>query len=148
MRQKDLESSIPIRVVYQATLRSRTLRPLAAGADVPKVEVLGDKEREAALASLGDLDHKAEAFQTWLTDQKLRRNRDETDLDFARRVFQAVRGGFQYEFRPEMDRRASAVCKAGRSDCGGLAALFAATLRRRCARADPVRPLGQIGRCR
>jgi transglutaminase-like putative cysteine protease len=128
-RQKDLESSIPIRIVYQATLRSRTLKRLPKGAAAPKVEPLDDKEREAALIAWGDLDYKSEAFQSWLTEQKLHRGQDETDVDFARRVFRTIRKGFRYEFRSGMDRRAKVVCQSGRSDCGGLSGLFVATLR-------------------
>jgi transglutaminase-like putative cysteine protease len=99
------------------------------GAAPPKVDALSDKERDAALVALGDIDYKSESFQSWLTDQKLRRDKDESDLDFARRTFLAIRSGFRYEYRADMDRRVSAVCKAGRSDCGGLAALFVATMR-------------------
>jgi len=129
VKQRELETGIPIQVTYKATLRSRQLKPLATGAAVPKVEPLGDKEREAALAALGEIDHKSDAVQAWLREHKLRREKEESDLEFARRVFTALRTGYRYEYRAGMDRHASAVCKAERSDCGGLSGLFVAALR-------------------
>ena len=59
----------------------------------------------------------------------MRRAREESDLAFARRVFLDLRAACRYEYTARMDRRASAVCKAGKSDCGGLSALLVATLR-------------------
>jgi len=129
VRSKEQESSIALRVTYEATLLSRKLKPLAAGAVVPRVEPIADRAREAALAALGEIDYKSEVFQAWLAERKLRRARGETDLAFARRVFLDIRAAYRYEYRERMDRHASAVCKAGSTDCGGLAALFVAALR-------------------
>jgi len=137
-RQKDLESALPIRVTYVATLRSRKLKPLAGGTDPPKVEAPGDREREAALAARGEIDSKSEAVQAWLRERKLRREQDESDVDFARRVFLDLRANFRYEYKPGADAHASAVCRAGRSDCGGLSGLFVAALR---ANGVPARTL-------
>jgi transglutaminase-like putative cysteine protease len=137
-RSRDLETTIPIRITYQATLRSRKLKPLATGADPPKVEAPGDREREAALAARGEIDYKSEAVQAWLKERRLSRAKDESDVDFARRVFRDVRANFRYEYKPDADSHASAVCRAGRSDCGGLSALFVAALR---ANGVPARTL-------
>ncbi len=128
-RARELESGIAMRVTYEATLRSRKLKPLAPGSTAPRVEPLTGAARELALAALGEIDHKSEAFQAWLTERKLRRIKDETDLAFARRVFLDIRGSHRYEYRDRMDRRASAVCKARGTDCGGLSGLFVAALR-------------------
>jgi hypothetical protein len=137
-KSKELMTSLPIRVTYRATLRSRQLQPLPAGKAAPKVEPLSDKEREKALAARGDIDYKADAVRSWMKDRKLRRDDGETDLDFARRTFLALRDGFRYEYRGNQDRRASAVCRDGRSDCGGLSALFVAVVR---ANGVPARTL-------
>jgi transglutaminase-like putative cysteine protease len=138
VRQKDQETTLSIRVTYEATLRSRRLKPLAADAAPPKVEPPDKREREAALAALGEIDHKSEAVQAWLKGRKLRREEGEADVDFARRVFRDIRAGFRYEYKPDADRHASAVCRAGRSDCGGLSGLFVAALR---ANGVPARTL-------
>jgi transglutaminase-like putative cysteine protease len=57
------------------------------------------------------------------------REDDETDIDFARRVFSTIKANFKYDYRAEMDRRASVVCEDKQSDCGGLSVLFVSTLR-------------------
>jgi transglutaminase-like putative cysteine protease len=137
-RQKDLETTIPLRIIYQATLRSRQLKPLAAGTDPPQVEAPGDGEREAALAARGEIDYRSEAVQAWLKERKLHREKDESDVEFARRVFRDLRANFRYEYKPDADSHASAVCRAGRSDCGGLSGLFVAALR---ANGVPARTL-------
>src|SRR5262249_42763771 len=113
-------------VTFEATLLARKLRPLGADEAPPKVADLPDRERKAALASAGDLNHEAPLFRDWLKDNKLIREQGESEIDYARRAFLAIRSKFKYEIRGEMDRTAAAVCKAGKSDCGGLAALFCA----------------------
>jgi len=59
----------------------------------------------------------------------LTRRDSESDIDFARRVFLAIRSKFRYEYKAELERHASAVCTAGKSDCGGLSILFVAVMR-------------------
>ncbi|MBV9124563.1 MAG: transglutaminase domain-containing protein [Planctomycetes bacterium] len=59
-------------------------------------------------------------------------------MDFARRVFLAIRSGFSYEYRLGMDWRASAVAQARKSDCGGLSILFVSIMR---ANGIPARTL-------
>lgn len=122
-------SGLPIRVTYQATLRARELKPLTAGAKAPRVPALTAADRKAYLADAGDIDLATPAFARWQAEQGYVRQPREGDLDFARRVFAAIRSGFAYEYKGEQDRRASAVCRAGRSDCGGLAVLFVAVMR-------------------
>jgi hypothetical protein len=77
----------------------------------------------------GDFDWKAEPVQKWVRDHRLHRNEGESDIDFARRVFLAIKKNFTYDYRSEMNRHASAVCKAGKSDCGGLSQLLVTILR-------------------
>jgi transglutaminase-like putative cysteine protease len=138
-----LSEGFRVRVIYEATLYARKLVPVAADAKQPAAPELPEKVRKAALAAAGDIDHETPAFRQWLKEEKLTRGPKETDLDFARRGFLALRGKFKYEFRNNgaMDRLASSVCKSSGSDCGGLSALFAAVMR---ASGVPAREL--VGR--
>jgi hypothetical protein len=125
----DLKSAVNMQVVYRATLWSRRLVPLRSGEKPPVVEDLSAEERKAALRSAGDLAFDGEALKTWQSEHKLSRTTGEMDIDFARRVFTAIRGRFKYEHVPDLDRAPPAVCQAGKSDCAGLSNLFVATLR-------------------
>jgi transglutaminase-like putative cysteine protease len=140
-RTGDLAHGISVQITYEATLRSRRLRRLPEGEEAPTIPKLSDRERSAALADRGDIDFKAKAFKDWLESKGLHRVAGESEIDFALRVFREIQSSATYEYRPTMDRRASVVCKDGRSDCGGLSALFVAALR---ANGVPARIL--IGR--
>src|SRR5216683_5005450 len=120
---------IILHVKYQATLRSRELTPIKAGRAAPAVASLLEKARQAALELGGEFDWKTEPVQKWIRDHRLERKKDESDIDFARRVFVAIKRNFTYEFKSEMNRHASAVCKAGKSDCGGLSQFLVTILR-------------------
>ena len=125
---------LDLRVEYQATLWARRLVLGRAGAgqgrDIPAPPpTLSPDERRWALASGGQFDFNSDDFRQWLDDQGLRRNPDEGEVDFARRVFLAIKRGFTYAFADSMDRQASHVCRAGKSDCGGLSVLFVSALR-------------------
>ncbi|MFO0797808.1 MAG: transglutaminase-like domain-containing protein [Gemmataceae bacterium] len=133
----ELKTTLPIRVTYEATLRSRTLVALPAGAAAPAVEPLSAAERKLYLADHGDVNFEHEAFRKWLRDERLERAK-EGDIAFARAAFRRVRDTMKYAYAADLDRRASAVCAAGTSDCGGLAALYAAVLR---ANGIPARTL-------
>jgi hypothetical protein len=126
---KGREKEITIHVKYQATLRSRDLVPLKRGKRPPTVASLSDQTRESLIKTDGDFDWKAEALQKWVREHQLGRHPGENDIDFARRVFVAIKRNFSYEFKTNMDRHASAVCQAGKTDCGGLSALFVTILR-------------------
>jgi transglutaminase-like putative cysteine protease len=131
--------SVPIRITYEAQLRARHLRPRKA--EAPAVEGLAPTERSATLYKGGDVDLDAPAFQQWLRANKLARNAAESDVDFGRRVFLALKNQLTYVYTSSLDRRASAVCQAGKSDCGGMATLFVSVLR---AQGIPARTL--VGR--
>ncbi|HYH69356.1 MAG TPA: transglutaminase domain-containing protein [Urbifossiella sp.] len=133
----DLKTTLPIRATYEAQLRARTLVKLPSGAAAPKVEPLSAEERKLYLAEHGDMNFQHDAFQKWLRDEGLVRAKED-DVAFARAAFRRVRDRVTYEYAGEMDRRSSAVCVSGRSDCGGLAALYAAALR---ANGVPARTL-------
>src|SRR5262245_27836354 len=116
------QTGYEMKVTYEMTLMARKLRPLGADEPTPKVTDLSASERKAYLAPLGDLNHEAPLFRDWLRESKMTREKDESEIDFARRVFLGIRGTVKYEIRPEMDRSALGVCKAGKGDCGGLSA--------------------------
>ena len=124
---------------YTLELLPRALVARAPAAD--SVAALTADER-AAFTLPGRLtDFETPVFQAWLAEHALRPSGKETDLDFARRVFLEIKDGGGFEFNEQMDRRASVVCKGMKSDCGGLTALFVATLR---ANGIPARQL--VGR--
>src|SRR5438309_886991 len=72
---------------------------------------------------------RIETVQKWVREHDLARRPGENDIDFARRVFVTIKRNLAYEFKTGMDRRASAVCRAGTTDCGGLSVLFVTILR-------------------
>ncbi|HEY1375320.1 MAG TPA: transglutaminase family protein [Gemmataceae bacterium] len=133
-----LKTGIPIRVSYEVTLRSRHLRPLRSDEKPLAVPDLSAADRTAYLADRGDADMSAAPCRAWLKDANLMRAAGESDVDLARRVFCAIKAKFAYEYRPEMDRHASAVCRSTGSDCGGLSILVVAALR---ANGVPARTL-------
>lgn len=133
----ELKTKISMKVSYTATLYSRHL--VEAGDGLPaEVKPLTVEESRDALAELGDIDFKEPAFQKWLKATDYIKGKDESEIRFARRVFLGLRGSHTYDFKPGMDRKASAVGDGGKSDCGGLSHLFAAVMR---ANGVPARTL-------
>ena len=126
---KGREKEVTIHVKYQATLRSRDLMPLKRGKAPITVAPLSDQTRQMLVKTDGDFDWKAEPVQKWVREHDVMRRPGESEVDFARRVFVAIKRSFNYEFKSGMDRHASAVCRAGKTDCGGLSVLFATILR-------------------
>ena len=133
-----LKASLPIKITYSATLRSRTLVVLNDGDAAPAVAPLPEKERKLFLTNFGDCDYSNATFKKWVKVEGLARGASEAEVDYARRVFLAIKAKFRYEFKLDLDRHASTVCAAGKSDCGGLATLFVAALR---AHGVPARTL-------
>lgn len=122
-------NELDVLVEYEATLVARVLKKLKPGRSAPVVAALDARTRRLELASGRYMDFQSKAFQKWLDARGLRRKPSESDVDFARRVFLEIKAGFQYEFTDRMDRRASHICAVGRSDCGGMAIVFASALR-------------------
>ena len=133
----DQKSAISLKVRYDVTLHSRRLS-VAEDGEKPKVIELTAAERKATLADQGDIDFKSEAFQKWMKVAGYVRRKTECDVAFGRRIFLGLRGSHTYEFKVGMERKASAVCDATKSDCGGLSMLYAAVLR---ANGVPARTL-------
>jgi hypothetical protein len=121
--------AVKVVVRTQATLMSRRLVPFPAGTKAPKVSPPDDEERKAALAVTSRVDHDEAAFQKWLDTNKLRRQKKESDVDFALRVFRCLQQTMTYKFPFDHDGKASSTCRAGVGDCGCLSAVFVSALR-------------------
>jgi len=130
-----------VAVTTEATTMSRRLVPLAAGKTAPAVRPLGDDERKVYLAPTPHVDFDGEAFQRWLDANKLRLQKKESEVDFARRVFLALKKALVYKRPFGHDGKASSTVGAGSGDCGCLSAVFVAALR---ANGVPAREL--VGR--
>lgn len=99
------------------------------GGPVAVVPPLPDDQRRLFLRPTAWFDYESPALLAWLDANKLRRGEREGEVDFGQRVFLTLTRGFGYEYRDGMDRRASHVCGAERSDCGGVSSLFVAAMR-------------------
>jgi transglutaminase-like putative cysteine protease len=128
-RGKQWTSGITVKARYRATLFSRRLRDGPPAATAEPVAPLVPQQRRFNLQATPLIDFDAQPLQQWLDKHRLHRGEDEGEIAFARRVYAVIVRSLLYELRPEMDRRASAVCTADRSDCAGLSALFVAAMR-------------------
>lgn len=104
-------------------------RKLVSGAGSAKVPALDPDERQSFTRRTAWFDYDTPEFAEWIKAKGLRRGDREGEITFARRVFVRLASDFEYEYLAEMNRVASAVCRAGKSDCGGLSALFVTLLR-------------------
>jgi hypothetical protein len=128
-RVKGAPKALRTTLTYEMTLFSSRLVPRRPGVAYPRVELSPGEMKRYLRASLVE-DFNAKPFQRWLDRAGLRRGKGESDLTFARRAFRYIKQHVRYEYRPEgMDRRVSAVCRAGKSDCGGQSFLLVAVLR-------------------
>jgi transglutaminase-like putative cysteine protease len=129
VRDTKQRHALTIRLEYEATLLARKLVRRRPGMVAPQVAPLSAETQRLALAK-GDLfDFDSPAFQRWLDEHRLRREPQEKEIDFARRAFTEIKDVFKYTFHEGMDRKASHVCEAGTSDCGGLSIVLVSTLR-------------------
>lgn len=146
------ESSVRMAADTRARLFSRKLVRREGAAVVPD---LPEHERRAHLAETAHFQHGSVTVRRWMDEAGLRRREGEGEVDFARRVFRHIVTRFGYEYLGEQDRSASFVCRTGKSDCGGLAVLFATVLRaegvpartlagRWAKSADPAEKLGAV----
>ncbi len=125
----DQKKTVKVVVRTEATLMGRRLIPLPAGTRAPNVPPPGDDERKAALAATPRLDHDSAAFQKWLDANQLRKQKKESDVDFALRVFRTLRRTMTYKRPFDHDGKASTTCQAGVGDCGCLSTVFVCALR-------------------
>jgi hypothetical protein len=124
-----LRQGVAATIKYEVVLRERRLVEARQAKQPAAVEELTAEDRRQSLAATKVMDFRSEGFRKWLAEHKLRRREGEHAVDFGRRAFLAVVKNFQYDFRPQMDRRAEVVCREGRADCGGLSVVFVAALR-------------------
>ena len=115
-----------VEATYELTINRRRLEP---GEPTAPVTRLTRAERSAFLAPSKHFDFTSPKFRAWLAKQDLKRKKDERDLDFAFRAMETMVRTHVYRFELRSDRSASAVCKAGWSDCGGLATVYVSILR-------------------
>jgi transglutaminase-like putative cysteine protease len=115
-----------VEATYDLTIKRRALEPGLPAMPVPP---LTRAERSVFLASSNHFDFTSPKFRAWLGKQDLKRQSGERDLDFAYRAMEAMVRTHTYRFDQKSDRSASAVCKAGWSDCGGLATVYVSILR-------------------
>lgn len=124
-----LEHQFHGKAEFAATLMARKLVVRESGKHYGLPDAISAQSREFNLASSKLYDFKSEAFTDWLEEEKLYRRKNESELHFARRAFLAIKDAFAYEYTLEMNRIASHVCEAGKSDCGGLSVLFVSVMR-------------------
>ena len=120
---------LTVRVEYEATLSVRHLERRKPGTPAPHVVPLNPRERRAAMTEGAPFDFRSSDFQGWMDENTMRRKPDEEEVDLARRVFVAIKKRFRYVYTKDMDRLASRVGKASRSDDVGLAIVFVSALR-------------------
>jgi transglutaminase-like putative cysteine protease len=125
----ELRRGIVFAMDIDASLFARRLVAQREPAPPAGQEALREPQRALALRVTSQFDYPSQRVQAWLTGRRLSRQDREGEVDYARRVFQAIAGSFEYDYRGEQNRSASYVAAAGKSDCGGLAALFVAALR-------------------
>ena len=118
------------KIEWRAQLYRRSLARRRPGGNAPPPLELSAEKRKALLAESKLVDFTADPLGAWIDKHALHRKSGEDALDFGRRVFLQIARSFEYDYASEMDRRASHVCEAGKSDCGGMCTLFIAVMRR------------------
>lgn len=130
---------LPLRSELSAVLSETRLLP--GMSPTGTAEKLLPEDRAHFLLATFSLDYKNSEFQTWLENNKLHKQKTESDLDFAWRAFICLRKKYRYYWDKSLDRRVSEVCRTSNTDCGGLAYLYCGIMR---ANGIPARAL--IGR--
>ncbi|MEM9016023.1 MAG: transglutaminase-like domain-containing protein, partial [Verrucomicrobiota bacterium] len=127
------ESEMTAILSVDAQLFSRRLIPRSDSDTAPSPRsappTLTRIDRSRYLVATELMDFRSASAAEWRESHDLRRRHEESQVEFARRVYLAIRGDFRYSYAREMNRRASSICEARTSDCGGLSILFVATLR-------------------
>jgi transglutaminase-like putative cysteine protease len=129
VRNTKLTREVLLKTRLDARLYSRHLIQRIGKTPEDSAAPLAARERQLFLRRTSQFDYTSRTFQGWVRTNDLVRAKTEGEVDFARRVFLRIAKNFEYEYLGEQDRKASHVCKAGKSDCGGLAVLFATVLR-------------------
>ena len=119
---------IDVAVRYEATLLARRLVDIRPGVAPPMVPPLNMQEKFGYLASTATLDFRAEPFQAWLDDSKLRRQTGEDDVQLGRRVFETMTQLFAYRDGVAI-RPASKLYDLAELDCDTFSTVFVSALR-------------------
>ena len=137
-RLTDHRKEVRTLLTIEGTLYSRQLRVLAGGEAAPVVkELLPEQVRHFTRASPTS-DIETPTFRNWMQRNGLTRAANESDLAFAHRTFAFIVHHNTYQW-PTDSHTATQVCTTGKSDCGGLSALFTGVMR---ANGVPARLLG------
>lgn len=129
VNEEALRKEISFKEHIDASLFSRDLVSPGPNNPPPTGVELTERERKLALRPTAQFNYASKPMIDWLNEQHLQRTKTEGEVDFARRVFHSIATKFKYDYRGEQDRSAANVCSLGKSDCGGLSALFVAALR-------------------
>lgn len=129
VRTTDQLKSTAMSVRIDADLYSRRLIERKDKQTPDAISKLADPDRALFLRHSAHFNYQSAEVTRWMGDHDLRRNPDEGEIEFARRVFQFIVRNFGYEYLGNQNRSASYVCTVGKSDCGGLAVLFCTVLR-------------------
>jgi hypothetical protein len=124
-----LKHRVSMTLRYEATLVKRTLRARTAEDRSGAPPTLKREERAINLAPNRQTNFDDAAFKAFLDKEKLGRQQGETEIAFARRVYQYGQSHGTYEYREDIPRRATDVAESWRTDCGGWANWFVAVLR-------------------
>ncbi|MCO8120544.1 transglutaminase-like domain-containing protein [Stieleria sp. TO1_6] len=132
-------STSSFETTIKVQLFSRTLRPRSRRS--APVEDLAPTQRTQYLLPDRFFDYDSANFQQWKQQHGFQRERRESEVEFAQRVFRAIATDYRYMFEYGQDRTASHLCKLNETDCGGLSILFTTVMR---SEAIPARTL--VGR--
>lgn len=119
---------ITVTATYTATMYDRRL---VGGKSPVGVTRLSADEVKAFTGPTLTCDYRDAGVQEWIKKHGLTKTRDETELRFASRVFQAIQKLLRYE-SPNSDAnffRCSRTVKKGKGDCGASNLLFCGILR-------------------
>ncbi|EDY18208.1 transglutaminase domain protein [Chthoniobacter flavus Ellin428] len=137
-RLTDHRKEVRTVLTIDGTLYSRQLRVLGAGQTVPVVKELLPEQAQYFTRVSPTSDIETAAFRNWVQRNGLTRAASESELVFAHRVFAFIVHHNTYQW-PTENHTATQVCTTGKSDCGGLSALFTGVMR---ANGIPTRLLG------
>ncbi len=106
------KNTIAVGVTFQLDLHARKL---IASTNAGNVAAITGQEREFYTQSSPLLDFTAGSLQEWLAKNALRPKPGETDIELARRIFLHIKEKAAFDYKPEIERRASGVCTSMKS---------------------------------
>ncbi len=127
---EQFRKGVKARAEYETILLERRLEKREADdPPAPAVPPLDPRARRLWLSNAHQFDYNHPRFKAWLEENKLRREAGESEVNFARKAFLAVRQGFTHYEGEDAEHMASKVCEVGKSDYAGLTAVFVSALR-------------------